>query len=162
MWKLMSVANVASRRLVARSVPVLALLGVIAVSAAYAQQRLEPLTNASVIKLVHAGFKEKTVIAIIHSRPNKFDLNPDRLIELKRNGVTENIILAMLSQDESLPASEDWSDDAFFGGGKRSNQEKNGNQQESSDIFGSSGSSKAQTKGRGMSGSNEGATLTTG
>ena len=52
-----------------------------------------PLTNASVIKLVRAGFREKTVIAIIHARPVRFDLTPDRLIELKKNNVSEKIIL---------------------------------------------------------------------
>src|ERR1044071_5019198 len=63
---------------------------------AQAQQSAEaPLTNAAIIKLVRAGFKEKTVIAIIRTRPSRFDLTPDRLIELKRNGVSENIILAM-------------------------------------------------------------------
>src|ERR1700687_5808358 len=74
-----------------------------------AQRSLEPLTNTSVIKLVRAGFKEKTVIAIIHSRPNRFDLNAERLIELKHNGVTENIILAMISQEEMhWGAGDDW------------------------------------------------------
>ncbi|HKQ51315.1 MAG TPA: hypothetical protein VJT74_03035, partial [Pyrinomonadaceae bacterium] len=70
--------------------------------AARAQQGSEaPLTNAAVIKLVRAGFKEKTVIAIIRSRPARFDLSPDRLIELKRAGVTENVILAMLAMDDT-------------------------------------------------------------
>ena len=32
-----------------------------------------PLTNAAVVKLVRAGFKEKTVIAIIRTRPNNFE-----------------------------------------------------------------------------------------
>ena len=63
-------------------------------SVAQAQSPSTPMTNTAVIKLVRAGFKDKTVIAIIHSRPNRFDLEPDRLIELKRNGVSENIILA--------------------------------------------------------------------
>jgi len=66
-------------------------------------------------QLVRAGFKEKTVIAIIHSRPNRFDLNAERLIELKHNGVTDNVILAMISQDEMpLGNSDGWDDDAFF------------------------------------------------
>jgi len=131
----------------------------------FAQQRNEVLTNASVIKLVRAGFKEKTVIAIIHSRPNRFDLDPDRLIEMKHNGVSENIILAMLAQDDSLLSTgDDVSDDAFFRGGQKPAQEKNGDNPQASgtDIFGSSGSSKGQTRGRGMNGSSEGGTLTTG
>ncbi len=57
-----------------------------------AQQPAEvPLTNTAVVKLVRAGFKEKTVIAIIRSRANHFELDPDRLIELKRNGVSETL-----------------------------------------------------------------------
>src|SRR3982750_564957 len=75
-----------------------------------------PLTNAAVIKLVRAGFKEKTVIAIIRTRPARFDLAPDRLIELKRSGIGENIILAMLARDDStFMSDEGWSNDPFFG-----------------------------------------------
>src|SRR3982750_1587648 len=90
---------------------------------ALAQQRTEaPLTNSAVIKLVRAGFKEKTVIAIIHSRPTQFDLSPDRLIELKHGGVSENIILAMLASDgaELATASDDWDSDPFFNDAARS------------------------------------------
>ena len=130
-----------------------------------AQQRSEPLTNASVIKLVRAGFKEKTVIAIIHSRANRFDLSADRLIELKHNGVTENVILAMLAQGgPSLTGNDDLSDDAFFRRGADSNPEdKDGSQKdEGASIFGSGGSSKGQTRNRGAKGSTEGDLQTTG
>ncbi|HEU5459720.1 MAG TPA: hypothetical protein VFU83_04465, partial [Pyrinomonadaceae bacterium] len=40
-----------------------------------------PLTNEGVVQLVKAGFKEKTVITIIHNRPNNFKLDPDELIK---------------------------------------------------------------------------------
>ena len=83
-------------------------------SPAFAQPSEAPLTNSSVIKLVKAGFKEKTVIAIIHSRPNQFKLDTEQLIQLKHNGVAENIILAMLSQDPSFASGDDWEDDQFF------------------------------------------------
>src|SRR5687768_3540908 len=94
-----------------------ALLACLLVTATvHAQQPSEPpLSNTSVIKLVKAGFKEKTIIAIIHSRPNSFKLDTEQLIELKHGGVSENIILAMLSQDQSFVALGDESDDeAFF------------------------------------------------
>src|SRR5258705_9232306 len=82
-----------------------------------AQQSETPLTNAAIIKLVRAGFKEKTVVAIIHNRPNRFSLNPDKLIELKRSGVSENIILAMLSQNDSFVLEDDeWMDNSGFRG----------------------------------------------
>ncbi|MDQ6653224.1 MAG: hypothetical protein M3Y84_10820 [Acidobacteriota bacterium] len=137
-----------------------------AASASFCAQQLPqvPLTNAAVVKLVRAGFKEKTVIAIIHSRASRFNLDPDKLIELKQNGVSENIILAMLAQDESFaPGDEDWSGDSRSRGNtRRSNEVDPQTKSGGSDIFGSGGGSKSQTTGRGMSGANQGETTTTG
>lgn len=131
-----------------------------------AQQPAEaPLTNTAVVKLVRAGFKEKTVIAIIRSRANYFELDPDHLIELKRNGVSENIILTMLSLGESTVANDEWGDDPFFGEKGRGRAPGNsvpdpGNND--TGIFGSSGGSSGQTRSRGMNGSEQGETTTTG
>ena len=45
----------------------------------YSQQPSDaPLTNAGVVQLVKAGFKEKTVITIINNRPNTFQLDTGR------------------------------------------------------------------------------------
>jgi hypothetical protein len=123
-----------------------------------------PLTNAAVVKLVRAGFKEKTVIAIIHNRPNRFNLDPDRLVELKRSGVSENIILAMLAQDESFVFADDgWPDDSRFKGSASRSSDKDPNGLSGgSDIFGSGSSSSGQTRGRGMDNSNQGEITTTG
>ena len=147
-----------------RVVIVLALCS-LPVTSAFAQQHEEPLTNASIIKLVRAGFKERTLIAIIHSRPNSFQLDADRLIELKRNGVTENVILAMLAQTGVEVANgDDLGDDAFFKDTPSPpRRESDGSRkEEGTSIFGSGGSSKSQSHGRGMRGSNEGETQTTG
>ncbi len=144
---------------------VLALSSLPATSSAFAQQHAEPLTNTSIIKLVRAGFKERTLIAIIHSRPNSFQLDADRLIELKRSGVTENVILAMLAQTGvNVTTGDDLSDDAFFRDEPNSTRRENDGSQkeETTSIFGSGGSSKSQSRGRGMRGSNEGETQTTG
>lgn len=125
--------------------------------AAMAQSPSSPMTNGAVIKLVRAGFKEKTVIAIIHSRPNRFDLEPERLIELKRGGVSENIILAMLSQSDSLFAGDDWSFGDSEPASKGSTEDRgDGN------IFGGRAGTSGETRGRGTSGSNEGSRTTTG
>ncbi len=142
---------------------ILALCAVFPVTAVFAQQHATvPLTNASVTKLVRAGFREKTVIAIIRSRTGSFDLDPDHLIELKRNGVSENIILTMLAQGESLSlADSDWEDDSFFKG-KTNSTEPSESPGGETKIFGSSGGSKNQTRARGTSGSNQGETTTTG
>jgi hypothetical protein len=140
----------------------LALLCCLSLPALGQQNREAPLTNAAVIKLVRAGFKEKTVIAIIRSRPAQFDLSPDRLIELKRNSVSENIILAMLAIDDAeLASGDDWSGDPFFNdsaGAKKGNKTTDG----SLDIFGMSGGSNSRTRRSGPDGSSGGDTQTTG
>jgi hypothetical protein len=128
-----------------------------------AQTSEPPLTNAAVVKLVRAGFKEKTVIAIIHSRPNRFNLDPDRLIDLKRNGVSENIILAMLSTDDNfIFGGDDWSADSMLGNSKRGGDKNSGGSSDGVDIFGNSSGSRSQSNGRGMAGGNDTDTQSTG
>jgi hypothetical protein len=140
----------------------LALLSCLNVPTFAQQSREAPLTNAAVIKLVRAGFKEKTVITIIRSRPAQFDLSPDRLIELKRSNVSENIILAMLSSDDTEIATDDgWSNDPFFNDSaitKKGNKTNDGGL----DIFGMSGGSNSRTRRSGPDGSSGGDTQTTG
>jgi hypothetical protein len=122
------------------------------------------LTNAAVLKLVRAGFREKTVIAIINARPVNFDLSPDRLIELKKGGVPERVILAMLSRAESVDfASEEWDDDEMpLGGGRRGAPGQSGSDPGEVGIFGSSGGSSGRTRSRSGSGDGDSDTLTTG
>jgi len=120
-----------------------------------AQQHDALLTNASVIKLVKAGFKEKTLIAIIQNRPGDFKLDTEQLIELKRNGVSENIILAMLSSQMGtviVNNDDEWNDDGFFKGTKPGAGEPQG---QGTNIFGSGGSSQSQTRTRGGLGGNQ-------
>ncbi|HZN00014.1 MAG TPA: hypothetical protein VFB70_11510, partial [Pyrinomonadaceae bacterium] len=103
-------------------------------------QQTETLTNAGVIKLVKAGFKEKTIITIIGNRPSDFKLDTEDLIVLKRNGVNENIIMAMLSSHMGtviVSNEDDWEND---GGAS---------------IFGSGASSKSASRSRGALGGNQ-------
>lgn len=116
---------------------------------ANAQQPEPPLTNSGVIKLVKAGFKEKTIIAIIANRPGDFKLDTEELIVLKRNGVNENIILAMLSSQTGtvIVAGDDWESDSFFKDLKKPNGAGD-SQGQGTNIFGSGGSSKSQVRSR--------------
>ncbi len=118
----------------------------------YSQQPDALLTNASVIKLVKAGFKEKTVIAIINSRPGDFKLDTEQIIDLKHNGVNENIILAMLSSQTgtTIVNDDEWNDDTFFK--KRGAGEP---QSQGDSIFGSGSSSQSQSRSRGALGGNQ-------
>jgi hypothetical protein len=131
-----------------------------------------PLTNAAVVKLVKADFKEKTIISIIESRASRFDLSTEQMIDLKKSGVSEKIILAMLAHQQGVAFDESWNDEAFFNSGngeigkpidKQKDAAKNpadpGN---STDIFGSSGGVRGSTQTRGGNGSVSGDTVTTG
>ncbi len=145
----------------------------IAVAQSKGDGSTEPLTNAALVKLVHAGFKEKTIIAVIGARQARFDLSTESMIQLKKNGVSEHIILAMLARQQGIDISnEKWADDAFFddqpmtkpGSSNQSTLPSGGDSGGSStDIFGSSSGSSARTKTRGgVNGSAEGDTVTTG
>ena len=57
----------------------------------------EVLTNDSVIQMVKAGLPEAVVIAKIKSTPSKFDLKTDSLVSLKKAGVTDEVLEAMVS-----------------------------------------------------------------
>jgi len=126
--------------------------------AVQAQQTKDgPLTNEAVVRLVKAGFKEKTVIAIIHNRPSAFSLEPEQLIQLKRQGVSENIILAMLSTyDATFVIGEDeWvSDERFFNKGANRKPANGGSQDSGTNIFGSGGSSQSKSESRAGNGGN--------
>jgi hypothetical protein len=135
-----------------------------------------PLTNSSIVKLVRAKFSEKTVIAIIRVRPVRFDLSPDRLIELKKNGVGERIILTMLarSEGEAFSARDDagvdaFEDDPFFDGTRPSNRAKDAGKQSNggsdpneTNIFGSSGGVRGRSRSNIGGGAAEGDTQTQG
>jgi hypothetical protein len=127
-------------------------------------QSVEPLTNASVVKLVRAGFREKTVIAIIAARPVNFDLTPERLIELKKSGVSEHVILAMIARAESVDlASEEWDDTPLDeGAGAPGRQTGSGSDPGSANIFGSSGGAHGRTRTRNQSGGADNDTQTVG
>jgi len=111
-----------------------------------------PLTNASIVRLVKAGFKEKTIITIIGNRPSDFKLDTEHLIELKRSGVNENIILAMLSSQMGIVLVEDeWSGESLFKDSKKGDAKGQGGE----GIFGSGSSSQSSGRSNGMPGGNQ-------
>jgi hypothetical protein len=131
---------------------------------AQSRQGEGPLTNGAVVKLVKAGFKEKTVISIIFARVPNFDLSTDRMIELKKNGVSEKVIMAMLSRQEGGESFDDSWDDTFPGTSPNSgaNPSSGNSPGNSTDIFGSSGGQKSKSKQNNNNGSSDGDTITTG
>ena len=119
-----------------------------------------PMTNAEVIKLVKAGFKEKTVVLIIASRIPNFDLSSDRMIQLKRAGVNENIIVAMLARQEGndVPTddSSSWGDDPFFNSKLDPKDGTSKGSDGSTSIFGNSSGSRQKNSTRTGNGSASG------
>ena len=149
-------------------------LALILSPAALAQtnQSQKSLNNAAVVKLAKAGFKEKTIISIIYSRIPNFDLSPDRMIELKRNGVSEKIIVAMLGRQEGMDSFNDddsWSDEEFMTGldpktspSTGGTNGAGGSSDPGTSIFGSSGGAKGRTRSNTGNGGIENDTVTTG
>jgi hypothetical protein len=119
------------------------------------QQPEGTLTNTAVIKLVKAGFKEKTIITIINNRPSDFKLGTEELIQLKRANVSENIILAMLSSHMGtvMVNEDEWSSDPFFKDFKRPGSGDSQSQGEG--IFGSGSSSQSSSRSRNGLGGNQ-------
>ena len=155
-------------------------LALILSPAALAQtnQSQKTLNNAAVVKLTKAGFKEKTIISIIYSRVPNFDLSPDRMIELKKNGVSEKIIVAMLARQEGMDPFDDdssWGDDDFITkgidpkttgtpstGGNGGNGGGSPADDPGTNIFGSSGGAKGRTKSNMGNGGIDNDIMTTG
>jgi hypothetical protein len=133
------------------------------------QTQQKSLTNAAVVKLAKAGFKEKTIISIINARVPNFDLSPDRMIDLKKNGVTEKVIIAMLARQEGMePFDDSWGDEEFISKGldpKAGNGNSGtggGSSDPGTNIFGSSGGSKGRSQSSTGNGGVDNDVVTTG
>ncbi len=150
------------------SVLILTLMLGCAVAVAQSSQHEGPLTNTAVVKLTKAGFKEKTIISIIDARIPNFELSPDKMIELKHNGVTEKVIVAMLARQEGMIGPDDsWGDDSFFASSPEMrtggvDSAKGDPADNGTNIFGSSGGVKGHSQSRGRNGSIDTDTQTVG
>lgn len=88
-----------------RSVAFVAALVVVLAQPLFAQsQPVAALTNADVVKMVEAGISPDVVVASIRqAKERDFTLTPDALIELKKKGVPDLVIGAMLNPAPSPP-----------------------------------------------------------
>jgi beta-lactamase regulating signal transducer with metallopeptidase domain len=64
--------------------------------AAFAQPSKQPLTNADVIEMSHAGVPESTIILAIQNRPVKFDVSAEGILALHAAGITEPVLNQMI------------------------------------------------------------------
>jgi len=65
----------------------------------------KPLVNADVVKMVKAGLDEDTIVLAIQNKPSAFETNPEQLISLKEQGVTQAVLKAMLNASQPVPAA---------------------------------------------------------
>ena len=76
----------------------LAALLILICFAAYGQA---PLDNATIGKLVKDGVAESTIVAMIDQQPGRYALSSDDMIALKRAGVSDKILAAMIVRNEA-------------------------------------------------------------
>ena len=65
----------------------------------------ETLNNDSVIKLVKSGLSEDTVANIVQTQPGKYSLGTEEISSLRKAGVSDRIIAAMLEKGTPTPDS---------------------------------------------------------
>ena len=58
---------------------------------------IAPLTNGDIVVMVRAKFNDELIIAKINSARCHFDTDPTQLAELKHGGVSDVVLLAMIS-----------------------------------------------------------------
>lgn len=143
------------------------------------EPKREVLTNESIISLVKAQFKEKTILTLLRTSPVAFDLSAPKLIQLKKNGVNETVIQAMIQQQALASGAFSLRDDEFFTADdeaffkaqprlelpemKRKETPNNSDSTQQGDIFGSRSGGQSQTRSRGgVSGDRAGASEITG
>ena len=67
---------------------------------AYADQTT--ITNGTIIELSRAGLSDTAIISLIETKRSAFDLGPESLINLKKAGISNKVIEAMLARDAAL------------------------------------------------------------
>ena len=144
----------------------------------YSQQRPAPgqretLTNEAIINLSKAHFKESTIISLIRTSPVAFDISTAKLIELKKRGVSEHIVMAMIerqsytsnAQSLAMLGDDDFfskDDEAFFNSdptrtlpSANKRPDDKAAKENEADIFGSRSGSRSKTQSRGLGGGTE-------
>ena len=70
-----------------------------------AQEARKPITNDDLLSMSKAGLKEQTIILAIEQGPTSFDTSPQALVILKKAGVSDAVLNAMLSASRTSQAS---------------------------------------------------------
>jgi hypothetical protein len=71
--------------------------------AVIAQDSHRPITNDDVVSMTNAGLKQQTIILAIEQGPTNFDTSPQALVVLKKAGLSDAVLNAMLLAAKNKP-----------------------------------------------------------
>ena len=72
-----------------------------------ADEKPKPLTNQDVLKMLAAKLPESVILAKIQGSEVKFDISTDAIIELNKQGVSERVLVAILTPKPASPDGKD-------------------------------------------------------
>jgi hypothetical protein len=71
--------------------------------AQYVAQAQQAVTNADIINMTRGGISDDVIIGAVRTRGGRFDLSPNSIIQLKHEGVSDNLIMAMQTAGAGAP-----------------------------------------------------------
>jgi len=77
----------------------------VCLSAIATAQQQQPLTNDSIQKMAKAGLGDDVIVSMIQSQPGHYDVNPDTLVALKKDGVSDKVLAAMAAKNAAPAAA---------------------------------------------------------
>jgi hypothetical protein len=85
-----------------RLLSVLLTLLVVAFIAASPVQAQQGLTNTDIIKMQSAGLSESIILSSVNTEPADYDTSTDNLLALKKAGVSDAVVAAMISRNAAM------------------------------------------------------------
>jgi hypothetical protein len=76
--------------------PLLILFAILLANIAISQKKVDSLNNESIIQLTKIGLQPSVIVIKINSCVNNFDVSTDGLVNLSTNGVSADVINAMI------------------------------------------------------------------
>jgi len=64
-----------------------------------------PLTNDSIVRLAKSGLSEELIINMVNTQPGDYKLGADDVLQLKKEGVTDTVLSAMLHKASAAPSA---------------------------------------------------------
>jgi hypothetical protein len=80
-----------------------ALLLLFGLSSAWGQVALD---NQAVVKMVRSGLGEEVILSVVQGQPGTYEMTPDALAELKKDGVSDRVIAAMAAKGPAVTLND--------------------------------------------------------